>query len=213
MESKADYTLYVCTDRRLMSSATIQESVEEAIKGGATVIQLRDKEVSGREFYQTALALQEITSYYHVPLIINDRVDIAMAVDAAGVHLGQKDMPIEAARKLLGPDKIIGVSAARPQEAKDAQAAGADYLGVGAMFTTATKTDTRPVTKEIFREIRREIHLPIVAIGGVNEDNAMLLREMGADGIAVVSAVIAREDVAEAARRMKAVFVGQEGVK
>ncbi len=209
MKWKVDYTLYVCTDRRLMSSATVQESVEEAIKGGATVIQLREKEVSGREFYQTAMAVRKVTSYYNVPLIINDRVDIAMAVSAQGVHLGQKDIPVQAARELLGADKIIGVSAANPQEAERAQEAGADYLGVGAVFSTATKTDTRPVTREVLQEIRRRTKLPIVAIGGINESNAMRLRETGIDGIAVVSAVIAREDVAAAARKMRRIFMGE----
>mgnify|MGYP002084875355 CR=1 FL=1 len=192
-----------------MSSATVQESVEEAIKGGATVIQLREKEVSGREFYQTAMAVRKVTSYYNVPLIINDRVDIAMAVSAQGVHLGQKDIPVQAARELLGADKIIGVSAANPQEAERAQEAGADYLGVGAVFSTATKTDTRPVTREVLQEIRRRTKLPIVAIGGINESNAMRLRETGIDGIAVVSAVIAREDVAAAAREMRRIFMGE----
>lgn len=201
-----DYTLYVCTDRELMSSPTMEESVEQAILGGAGMIQLRDKKASGRQLYETALALKEVTDRHGVPLIINDRVDIAVAVDAAGVHLGQSDMPIEAARRLLGPDKIIGISAARVEEAMEAQKAGADYLGVGAMFATGTKDNTRPVTKELLMEIRRAVSVPIVAIGGIHAENVAQLRDTGINGIAVVSAVVAQPDVAEAARRMRRLF-------
>lgn len=201
-----DYTLYVCTDRELMSSPTMEESVEQAILGGAGVIQLRDKNSSGRRMYETALSLKAVTDHYDVPLIINDRVDIAMAVDAAGVHLGQSDMPIAAARRLLGPHKIIGISAAKVQEAMDAEAAGADYLGVGAMFATGTKDNTRPVTKELLMEIRRAVSVPIVAIGGIHADNVTTLRDTGINGVAVVSAVVAQPDVAEAARTMRRLF-------
>lgn len=201
-----DYTLYVCTDRELMSSPTMEESVEQAILGGAGVIQLRDKDSSGRRMYETALSLKAVTDRYDVPLIINDRVDIAMAVDAGGVHLGQSDMPIEAARRLLGPHKIIGISAAKVQEAMDAEVAGADYLGVGAMFATGTKDNTRPVTKELLMEIRRAVSIPIVAIGGIHADNVTTLRDTGINGVAVVSAVVAQPDVAEAARTMRRLF-------
>lgn len=203
-----DYTLYVCTDRKLMSSPTMEESVEQAIIGGASVIQLRDKEVSARQMYETALRIKQVTDQYNVPLIINDRVDIAAAVDAAGVHLGQSDLPVEAARKLLGKDKIIGVSAARVDEAKKAEQDGADYLGVGAMFVTGTKTNTRPVTLELLTEIKHAVHIPVVAIGGIKEDNAAQLVPTGIDGFAVVSAVVAQPDVAKAAQRMRKIYEG-----
>lgn len=209
MKPQVDYTLYVCTDRQLMSSRTMEESVEQAIRGGATVIQLRDKDASGRELYETAKKLKEITAHYHVPLIINDRVDIAVAVDAEGVHLGQSDMPASAARKLLGADRIIGVSAARTEEALLAQAEGADYLGVGAMFTTSTKTNTRPVTIEQLKEIRAAVDIPIVAIGGIGRENAGQLKATGINGIAVVSAVIAQPDIKAAAEEMKRIFTGK----
>lgn len=205
-----DCTLYVCTDRKLMSSPTVEASVEAAIKGGATMIQLRDKEVTGREFYETAVRLKRVTDYYHVPLIINDRVDIAMAAAADGVHLGQKDMPAAAARSLLGPEKIIGVSAAKVEEAKLAQAEGADYLGVGAMYGTSTKADTRPVTLETLMQIRQAVGLPIAVIGGIGKDNAMKFRKLGVNGIAVVSSVIAQPDVEAAAAEMKRIFLGGE---
>ena len=167
-KSKTDYTLYLCTDRGLMSCDTVEQSVEEGIKGGCSVIQLREKDCSSREFYELAVRVKKITDSYDVPLIINDRLDIAQAVDCAGVHLGQSDMPCTEARKILGADKIIGISAATLDEAVKAQADGADYIGVGAMYQTNTKTDARAVTKEQLAEIRKAVDIPIVVIGGIN---------------------------------------------
>ena len=207
MRPEFDCTLYVCTDRRLMSSASVEESVQKAIRGGATMIQLREKDVTGREFYETAVRLKRLTAYYHVPLIVNDRIDIAMAVGAEGVHLGQKDMPASAARKLLGADKIIGVSAAEVEEAQKALEEGADYLGVGAMYGTSTKTDTRPVTMETLAQIRQAVEIPIVVIGGIGKGNAMNFRRLGIDGIAVVSSVVAQPDVEAAAAELKKIFL------
>lgn len=204
-----NYTLYICTDRTLMSSLTIEASVEQAILGGADVIQLRDKHASARELYNMACSVKKVTDTYHVPLIINDRVDIAAAVDAAGVHLGQSDMPVLAARGILGPDKIIGVSAATVAEAQLAETQGADYLGIGAIYTTVTKQNTRPVTLPLLREIKQSVGIPMVAIGGIHADHAAEVAATGVDGIAVVSAVVAQPDIAEAARNMKRIF--QEG--
>lgn len=201
-----DYTLYVCTDRELMSSPSMEESVESALRGGASVIQLRDKHASGRQMYETALALKAVTDRFGVPLIINDRVDIAMAVDAAGVHLGLSDMPLKAARHLLGEHKLIGVSAARVEEACEAEQGGADYLGVGAVFTTGTKDNTRPVSRELLMQIRDAVTIPMVAIGGITAENVLKLRGTGINGIAVVSAVVAQPDVTEAAQRMRRLF-------
>ena len=134
-----DYTLYLCTDRDLMSTPTLEEAVEAAIRGGVTIVQLREKNCSSREFYDTAVSIKAICDRHQVPLIINDRLDIALAVDAAGVHVGQSDLPADKARAILGPDRIIGVSTATPEEALKAKADGADYIGVGAMFATGTK--------------------------------------------------------------------------
>ena len=156
-KSKIDYTLYLCTDRGLMSCETIEESVEEGIKGGCSVVQLREKDCSSREFYELAKRVKKITQRHNVPLIINDRVDIALLAGADGVHLGQSDLPCDEVRKLAGENFIIGVSAATVEEAKKAENDGADYLGVGAMFPTATKTNTRPVTKDTLKEIRKAI--------------------------------------------------------
>ena len=195
-----DYTLYLCTDRDLMSSATIEESVEQAIKGGVTVVQLREKDCSSKDFYELALRVKKITDEHNIPLIINDRVDIALAVDAAGVHIGQSDLPAYVIRKIIGEDKIVGVSAAKLAEAKQAEADGADYLGVGAMYATNTKTDARPVTLEELKEIKNSVHIPIVAIGGINMNTIPEIKTCGIDGIAVISAIVAQEDVTQAAR-------------
>ena len=195
-----DYTLYLCTDRDLMSSATIEESVEQAIKGGVTVVQLREKDCSSKDFYELALRVKKITDEHNIPLIINDRVDIALAVDAAGVHIGQSDLPASVVRKIIGEDKIVGVSAAKLAEAKQAEADGADYLGVGAMYATNTKTDARPVTLEELKEIKNSVHIPIVAIGGINMNTIPEIKTCGIDGTAVISAIVAQEDVTQAAR-------------
>lgn len=204
MDKKSvDYTLYLVTDRRLMSSKIVEESVALAIEGGASVVQLREKDCTSREFYELAVRVKKITAPKKVPLIINDRIDICLAADADGVHLGQKDLPCREARRILGADKIIGVSAALPEEARQAQADGADYLGVGAVFPTGTKSDTRPVTPEIIRGIRAAVTIPFVVIGGINAENIGKLYGLGINGAAVVSAVAAQKDVTAAARTMR----------
>ena len=206
MKNKIDYTLYLCTDRDLMSSATIEENVELAIKGGCTVIQLREKNCSSKEFYDLAVSVKKITDKYNVPLIINDRVDIAMAVDAAGVHIGQSDLPADVVRRIIGDDKIIGVSTAKLDEALKAVKDGADYLGVGAMYSRDTKTDARPVTMEELKEIRKNVDIPIVVIGGINMNTLGNFKNMGIDGLAVVSAIVAQPDVEKAAKDMYEAF-------
>lgn len=208
MKLKPDYSLYLCTDSTLMSCKTVEESVEKAVIGGCTVVQLREKNCSSREFYELALRVKKITDSYKIPLIINDRLDICLAADADGVHLGQQDLPCAEARKILGKDKIIGVSAALPEEAAAAEAAGADYLGVGAVFPTSTKTNTRPVTAETIRAIRAAVSIPFVVIGGVNQSNISSLCGLGINGAAVISAVISQPDITEAARQMKAAVKG-----
>lgn len=206
MKNNIDYTLYLCTDRDLMSTDTIEESVEQAVKGGCTVVQLREKHCSSKEFYELAVRVKKITDGYHVPLIINDRVDIALAVDAAGVHIGQSDLPASVVRNIIGKDKIIGVSAAKLEEAVKAVEDGADYLGVGAMFATNTKTDARPVTMEELKAIRAAVNVPIVVIGGINMNTLEQFKGMGIDGLAVVSAIIAEKDIEGAARNMYQAF-------
>ncbi|MCL2600558.1 MAG: thiamine phosphate synthase [Treponema sp.] len=208
MKPKIDYTLYLVTDRELMAADSIEECVEQAILGGCTVVQLREKTASSLEFYQTALRVREITSWLGVPLIINDRVDIALAVNAAGVHIGQNDLPYGKVRQIIGPDKVVGVSASNLPEALAAADMGADYLGVGAMFATGTKTDANITGMDELRRIREKVKIPIVVIGGISKETVPLFAGTGIDGIAVVSAVVANRDADGAARELKALFQG-----
>lgn len=206
MKPRVDYTLYLCTDRELMTTDTITEAVELAIKGGVTVVQLREKDCSGRKFLEIAHEVKEITDAYEVPLIINDRLDIAMAVDADGVHLGQKDLPAAVARELLGPDKIIGVSAWNAELALRAQKEGADYIGAGDVFGTSTKADTHHVSLQELAKIKKTVKIPVVAIGGINMENIEKLRETGIDGVAVISAILAARNITAAAEELFQVF-------
>ncbi len=202
MKPKVDYSLYLCTDRELMSSDSIEEGVELAIKGGVTIVQLREKNCLGKEFLRIAHGVKEVTDAYEIPLIINDRIDIAMAVDADGVHLGQKDIPASVAREMLGKHKIIGVSAYNAELALRAQKDGADYIGVGDVFGTATKADTHRVSYDELVKIRKTVKIPIVAIGGVKPENMPRLAGTGVDGVAVVSAVLGAKNITEAAEEM-----------
>jgi thiamine-phosphate pyrophosphorylase len=206
MKPEIDYTLYLVTDRDLMASATIEECVEQAVLGGCTVVQLREKTASSREFYQTAVKLRELTARLKVPLIINDRADIALAVIADGVHIGQEDLPYNEVRRIIGPDKIVGVSVSNLAEAQEAATQGADYLGVGAMFPTGTKTDSDLTSMDELHRIREHITIPLVVIGGINKNTVPLFKGTGIDGIAVVSAVVAQKDPAGAARELKSLF-------
>lgn len=208
MKRNMDYSLYLCTDRDLMSTATMEEAVEQAILGGCTLIQLREKNCPSREFYETALAVKRVTDQYHVPLIVNDRLDIALAVNADGVHVGQSDLPCKVLRGILGEDKIIGVSASNLEEAVQAEKDGADYLGVGAMFATGTKTDAEIVSMEELQSIRRAVKIPVVVIGGIDRKTAPAFRGIGVDGLAVVSAVISQPDIRGAARELLHIFRG-----
>ena len=205
-----DYTLYLVTDRQLMNCDSLTEAVEQAILGGCTMIQLREKELSSLEFYNQAVAVKQVTDKYHIPLIINDRIDIAMAVQATGVHIGQHDLPAAAVRKVIGENMLLGVSASSIAEAIQAQQDGADYLGVGAMFPTGTKTDADSVSMEELQKIRTAVSLPIVVIGGINKGNAGRFKPMGIDGMAVVSAIIAQSDIKAAAAELKDLFCGKE---
>lgn len=200
------YRLYICTDSGLMSSATVEESVEAAVRGGATVVQLREKNASTRELFELAVRVKAVTDRYNVPLLINDRIDIALAAGADGVHLGQSDMPCTVARRLLGEDKLIGITAPTPELAVKARDDGADYIGVGAMFATSTKSDAKPNTRENLALIRAAVDIPIVIIGGVKRANVLEFAGMGIDGAAVISDIIADSDPENAAREMRAVL-------
>ena len=209
---KPDYSLYLVTDRMLMRTKTLGEAVEQAVIGGCTMVQLREKEILSLDFYVLASEMKKITDRYGIPLIINDRMDIAMAVGAAGIHIGQKDIPADIARKVIGKDMLLGVSAVSAAEAVNAAKAGADYLGVGAMFPTRTKPDAGFVSMEELGRIRKAVDIPIVVIGGISKENAMLFQPMGIDGLAVVSAVIAQPDIRKSAADLKSLFFGKEDV-
>lgn len=208
MKPKIDYSLYLVTDSKLMSTSTLEIAVEQAIKGGCTLVQIREKEKSSLDFYQTARKVKAVTDRYHIPLIINDRVDIALAVDATGVHVGQSDLPAKIVRSIIGSNKILGVSVANLSEAIQAKKDGADYLGIGAMFATRTKNDAKQVSLKTLKVIKEKVDVPVVAIGGVNKQTIPLLAETGIDGIAVVSAVISEKDITLAAAELKNIFDG-----
>lgn len=206
-----DWRLYVVTDAGLSRGRSHRAVIEAAIVGGATVVQYREKHASTRQMIEEALELRDLTRRAGVPLIVNDRVDVALAVDADGVHVGQDDMPVALARRLIG-NKLLGVSAHSLSEALQAVRDGADYLGVGPIFATTTKPDAAsPIGLDGLRAIRQHVSIPIVAIGGINQANAADVMRAGADGIAVVSAVVAADDVTAAARQLRAlVSVTQE---
>ena len=194
-----NYKLYLITDRSFLNGRSLKDCVEAAIKGGVTLVQVREKDASTREFYKIAKEVKEITSKYNIPLLINDRIDIALAIDAEGVHLGQSDMPIKLARKILGEDKIIGISANTLEEALEAQKAGADYLGIGPVFYTGTKKDIdEPIGIHGLKEITENIRIPSVAIGGINKENAKSVLETGVNGISVISAILRSENIEKA---------------
>lgn len=195
MKAQPDYSIYLVTDDGCLQGRALIDCVREALEGGVTLVQYRAKTASSAEMYAEALQLKALCDSFNVPLIINDRLDIAMAVGAAGVHLGQDDLPCAAARKLLGEDYIIGVSAHNPAEAKAALQSGADYLGCGAVFGTATKVDVKKLGTDGLAAICREKGLPIVGIGGVTADNYREVRAAGADGAAIVSGILAQPDI------------------
>jgi thiamine-phosphate pyrophosphorylase len=209
----ARWRLYIITDERLGRGRSHLEIADAAIRGGADVIQLRDKAASSRRLYDIALQLRRLTREAGVPLIVNDRLDIALAADADGVHIGREDLPASAVRRILGPGKILGVSAETVEEAVAAEREGADYLGVGPVFEArGTKPDAgEPLGLDLIARIRRGCRLPIVAIGGIHAENARSVRDAGATAAAVISAVASAEDITQAARLLKLVLCGTKG--
>ncbi len=199
-----DYSLYLVTDRSLSKGRSTAEIVAAAVAGGVSCIQLREKSCGTREFLNEALALQPLLKFRNIPLIINDRLDIALAIEAEGVHLGQSDMPIGRARKIAGASLIIGVSAESVDDALRAEQQGADYIGISPVFSTPTKTDTAPpLGLEGVRQIRALVDIPLVGIGGIHLDNAESVIAAGADGVAVVSAIVSAADPAGASKKLK----------
>lgn len=203
-----DYSLYLVTDRGLSGGRPTRDIVESAIRGGVTCVQLREKSAATKDFIREAIGIKGLLAAAGIPLIINDRLDVALAVRADGVHLGQKDMPLEMARAITGDRLIIGISVESAEDAAAAEKGGADYLGVSPIYATPTKTDTAPALGlEGLSEIRRTVKLPLVAIGGLNRDNAAAAIRSGADGIAVVSAIVAAVDPEQAANDLARVIL------
>lgn len=200
---KKDLRLYAVTDRRWLGGRRLVDRVEEALKGGVTFVQLREKDLDEERFLEEAREIKELCGRYQVPFVINDNVDIAQAVDADGVHVGQSDMEAGDVRARLGQDKIIGVSAQTVEQALLAESRGADYLGVGAVFATGSKADASEVDHETVKAICQAVHIPVIAIGGITRENVGALAGTGVCGAAVISAIFAQEDVEEETRKLK----------
>ncbi len=200
-----DLSLYLVTDNS-DDEEKFLKTIEEAILGGVKVVQIREKTADTLDFYNLALKVKEITEKYDVDLIINDRVDVALAIDANGVHVGQSDMPCDVTRRLIGEDKILGVSAATIEEAKKAEKDGADYIGTGAVFPTATKDDAPSISKQDLIDVVNSINIPVVAIGGINLDNACELKDTGIAGLSVVSAIMGADNPKKASEELLKIF-------
>lgn len=199
-----DLSLYLVTDRSLSLGRPLEEIVEQAVQGGVTIVQLREKEASSREFYELAIRMKQLLQPYHVPLIINDRLDIALACKAEGLHIGQGDIPYSVARELLGQERIIGLSVENTRQALEANTLEVDYIGISPVFNTSTKTDTAPqVGLEGVREITRISRHPSVGIGGINLANAADILRAGVDGLSVVSAIMSAQDPRQAAYELR----------
>ncbi len=193
--NKQDMRLYVITDRTWLKGRCLAGMVEESIQAGATFIQLREKNLSYSEFVKTAVDIKAVTDRYRIPFIINDDVEVALKANADGVHIGQGDEGIQAVREKLGSHKIIGLSAHTVEEAVKAEEMGADYIGVGTVFNTSTKSDATPVSFDTLKSICSRVHIPVIAIGGINKNNILKLSGSGADGVAVISAIFAQPDI------------------
>ncbi len=195
--------LYAVTDRSWLGEQTLYEQVEEALKGGATFIQLREKELDEEDFLKEAVEIKELCMRYHVPFVINDNVEIARKMDADGVHVGQSDMEAGDVRAILGDEKILGVSAQTVEQAILAEQRGADYLGVGAVFPTGSKADAEDVSLETLKNICEAVDIPVIAIGGIGKNNVSQLRGSGICGVAVISAIFGAKDIRTATAELK----------
>lgn len=200
---KLDLTLYLVSNSEKTSEEVFLRKIESALQAGVTLLQLREKEKEGKELYKLGLKVNQLAKKYNVPLIIDDRVDIAMAVDAAGVHLGQSDLPIDVARKLLGKEKIIGATAKTKRQALKAEKQGADYLGVGAIYPTTTKVKTVITSVDTLKEICNAVNIPAIAIGGLNINNLNVLKNTGINGISVVSAIMESDNINNTVKDLK----------
>lgn len=195
--------LYLVSDRSWLNGRLLEDDIEQAIQGGVTIVQLREKDLDEQSFIEIAKKIKTLCLKYQIPFIINDNLNVALAVDSDGIHIGQDDLPVSIVREKIGFDKILGVSVHNLDEALKAKKQGADYLGVGAMFSTATKSDATDVTNQELLNITTNVDLPIVAIGGINQSNCLQLKGTKIDGIAVVSAIMAADDIKVATQKLK----------
>lgn len=199
-----DYTLYLVTDRGILKGRDILESVEAAIQGGVSLVQLREKDIASRDFYNIACKMKDLTARYNIPFIINDRLDIALAVDADGLHVGQEDLPLEVARRLLGKGKILGYSVSTVEEALYGEKNGADYLGAGPVYPTGSKLDAvSPIGLETLGSIKKSVSIPVVGIGGIGAANLRDVRASGIDGISLISAILGSHDITGTSRHLR----------
>lgn len=205
MNKNLDLSLYLVTNSDNKPIEDFLAIVEESIKGGVTIVQIREKYKNSRDFYNLAKSLKKITDKYNVPLIVNDRIDIAIAIDCAGVHLGQEDIPCNVARKMIGNDKILGISANTITDAEEAEENGADYIGSGAIFPTKSK-DAECITINNLKEIVESVNIPVVAIGGINEENSYLLKDTKIKGISVISSIMNSNNPKIASKRLLSQF-------
>lgn len=200
--------LYLVSDRSWLSGRLLEDDIEQAIQGGVTIVQLREKDLDEQDFIEVAKKIKTLCLKYQIPFIINDNLNVALAVDSDGIHIGQDDLPVSLVREKIGPDKILGVSVHNLDEALKAKEQGADYLGVGAMFSTATKSDATDVSNQELLNITTNVDLPVVAIGGINQSNCLQLQGTKIDGIAVVSAIMAADDIKVATQKLKELAKG-----
>lgn len=200
---RKNLVLYAVTDRHWTGEKSLLQQTEETIKGGATFVQIREKNLAEEKFQEEAVLLKNLCGKYKIPFVVNDNVQLAEKIDADGVHIGQDDMNVQEARKILGKDKIIGVSAQTVEEAVLAEAQGADYLGVGAVFPTGSKDDAVEVPLGTLKKICAAVKIPVVAIGGISKDNIFELKNSGICGISVISAIFGQKDIISAAKDLK----------
>lgn len=200
---KVSYSLYLVSDKKSCKNRDLEELIQQAILGGVTIVQLREKNIDSKDFYEQALRVKRVTDKYNIPLIINDRVDIALAVGADGVHVGQEDLSCSVIKRNISKNLIVGVSVHNVEEAMRAELDGADYIGCGAVFNTSTKENTKKLKIEELIKIKENVKIPVVAIGGINEENIEELYDSNIDGIAVVSAILSKDNCEEASRILK----------
>lgn len=200
--------LYLVSDRSWLNGRLLEDDIEQAIQGGVTIVQLREKDLDEQDFIEVAKKIKTLCLKYQIPFIINDNLNVALAVDSDGIHIGQDDLPVSLVREKIGFDKILGVSVHNLDEALKAKKQGADYLGVGAMFSTATKSDATDVSNQELLNITTNVDLPVVAIGGINQSNCLQLKGTKIDGIAVVSAIMAADDIKVATKKLKELAKG-----